>query len=107
MLFFITQPHGKIQKHCKINNIYTQFFISNYYICLKKQTKMLLDVLCSLKNVNPIQPQRKNYVCKMCKYETPTLDEYEKHKKTTIHITKHNKIEKEWQEFYEAILLIG
>ena len=61
---------------------------------------MLLDVLCSWKNVNPIQPQRKNY-------ETPTLDEYEKHKKTTIHITKHNKIEKELQEFYEAILLIG
>jgi hypothetical protein len=43
----------------------------------------------------------------MCKYETSTLDEYEKHKKTRIHITKHNKIEKEWQEFYEAILLIG
>ena len=73
----------------------------------EKQTKMLLDVLCSWKNVNPIQPQPKNYVCKMCKYETPTLDEYEKHKKTTIHITKHNKIEKEWQEFYEVILLIS
>ena len=40
----------------------------------EKQTKMFLDVLCSWKNVNPIQPQRKNY-------ETPTLDEYEKHKK--------------------------
>ena len=72
-----------------------------------KQAKMFAEFICSWKSVNPIPQQRKNHVCKMCKYETPSLDEYEKHKKTAIHINKHNKIEKEWQELYEAILLIG
>jgi hypothetical protein len=73
----------------------------------EKQSKMFLDVLCSWKNVNPIQPQPKNYVCKMCNYETIVPTEYEQHKKTTTHITKHNKIEKEWNDLLkEAILFI-
>ncbi len=72
-----------------------------------KQTRMFAEFLCSWKSVNPIPQQPKNHVCKMCKYETPSLDEYEKHIKTDTHIKKHNKIEKEWQELYEAILLIG
>lgn len=72
----------------------------------EKQGKMILDVLCSWKSINPIQPQPQKYVCKMCKYQTIAKNEYDQHKKTTSHINNHNKIEKEWMDLHEALLFI-